>query len=234
MLGTTVGHFRVVGYLGRGASGTVYRAIDEILDREVALKVLNPGQIDPDAVSRFRAEATTLAKLNHPAIATIYELLESDGHLVMAMECARGETLDQLSERLGQLPPERAVYLTERILAALGHAHRAGILHRDMKPANVMVSDGELKITDFGIALMFGDHQVGDEGMLGTPAYMAPEQVLGQRLDARTDLYAVGVILYRLLSATLPFEGETPALVLRRQVGDAPPPLHTRRKGLPP
>ena len=234
MLGTTVGHFRVVGYLGRGASGTVYRAIDEILDREVALKVLNPGQIDPDAVSRFRAEATTLAKLNHPAIATIYELLESDGHLVMAMECARGETLDQLSERLGPLPPERAVYLTERILAALGHAHRAGILHRDMKPANVMVSDGELKITDFGIALMFGDQQAGDEGMLGTPAYMAPEQVLGQRLDARTDLYAVGVILYRLLTATLPFEGEIPALVLRRQVGDAPPPLHTRRKGLPP
>ena len=85
MIGTTVGHFRVVGYLGRGASGTVYRAVDEILDREVALKVLNPGQIDPDAVARFRAEATTLAKLNHPFVATIYEMLESDGHLVMAM-----------------------------------------------------------------------------------------------------------------------------------------------------
>ena len=233
MIGTTVGHFRVVGYLGRGASGTVYRAVDEILDREVALKALNPGQIDPDAVTRFRAEATALAKLNHPAIATIYEMLESDGHLVMAMECARGETLDQLSERLGPLPPERAVYLTERILAALDHAHRAGILHRDIKPANVMVSDGELKITDFGIAQMLGDQQAGDEGMLGTPVYMAPEQVLGQPLDARTDLYAVGVILYRLLTATLPFEGEIPAVVLRRQVGDAPPPLHTRRGGLP-
>jgi serine/threonine protein kinase len=236
MIGTTVGHFRVVGYLGRGASATVYRAVDEILDREVALKVLNPGQIDPDAVTRFRAEATALAKLNHPAIATIYEMLESDGHLVMAMECARGETLDQLSERLGPLPPERAVYLTERILAALDHAHRAGILHRDIKPANVMVSDDELKITDFGIAQMLGDQQAGpegDEGMLGTPAYMAPEQVLGQPLDARTDLYAVGVILYRLLTATLPFDGEIPAVVLRRQVGDAPPPLRTRRGGLP-
>jgi Protein kinase domain len=159
-------------------------------------------------------------------------MLETDGHLVMAMECARGETLDQLSERLGPLPPERAFALTERILAALDHAHRAGVLHRDMKPANVMVSDGEIKITDFGIARMLGDQHADDEGMLGTPAYMAPEQVLGQPLDARTDLYAVGVILYRLLTGTLPFEGET-AVVLQQQVGDAPAPLHTRRDGLP-
>jgi serine/threonine protein kinase len=233
MIGTTVGHFRLVGHLGRGASATVYRAVDEILGREVALKVLNPGQIDPDSLTRFRAEATTLAKLNHPAIATIYEMLESDGHLVMAMECARGETLDQLSEHLGPLPPERAVDLTARILAALDYAHRAGILHCDMKPTNVMVSDGEIKITDFGIARMLGDQHAGDAGMLGTPAYMAPEQVLGEQLDARTDLYAVGVILYRLLTATLPFESDIPAVVLRRQVGDAPPPLHTRRDGLP-
>ena len=233
MIGTIVGHFRVVGDLGRGASGTVYRAIDEVLGREVALKILNPGQLDPDAVTRFRAEATTLAKLNHPGIATIYELLESDGHIVMAMECARGESLEQLSDRLGPLAPERAARLAERILAALGHAHRVGVLHRDMKPANVMVSDGALKITDFGIARMLGDQHAGDEGLLGTPAYMAPEQVLGQPLDARTDLYAVGVILYRLLTATLPFEGDTPATVLQRQVADAPPPLQARRRDLP-
>jgi len=233
MIGRTVGHFRLVEYLGRGASGTVYRAVDEVLGREVALKILNPTQVDPGAVTRFRAEATTLAALNHPAIATIYELLESDGHLAMVMECARGETLDQLCARVGPLPPERAASLVERILAALDHAHRAGVLHRDIKPANVMVSDGEVKITDFGIAQMLCDQHVGDEGLLGTPDYMAPEQVLGEPLDARTDLYAVGVILYRVLTATLPFEADLPSDVLRRQVGDVPPPLHTRRGDLP-
>ena len=233
MIGTTVGHFRLVGYLGRGGSGTVYRAVDEILDREVALKILNPGQIDPEVVARFRSEATTLAKLNHSAIATIYELLESDGHLMMAMECARGETLEQLCERDCPLTPDRAIALTERILAALDHAHRAGVLHRDVKPANIIVSADDLKITDFGIARMLGDQHRADEGMFGTPAYMAPEQILGEPLDERTDLYAVGVILYRLLTARLPFEGEKPASILQRQVGEAPAPLHTRRDGLP-
>lgn len=233
MIGRTIGHFRLVGHLGRGASGTVYRAVDDVLGREVALKILNPSQVDPDAVARFRAEATTLAKLNHPAIATIYELLESDGHVVMAMECASGETLEQLSERLGPLPPERATALIDRMLAALDHAHRAGVLHCDIKPANVMVCDGEVKIMDFGIARMLGGEHAADAGLLGTPAYMAPEQVLGQPLDARTDLYAVGVILYRLLTATLPFDGDTPAAVLQRQVAEPPPPLHTRRGDLP-
>lgn len=233
MIGTTVGHFRLVERLGRGTSGTVYRAVDEVLGREVALKILNHGHVDPDAVTRFRAEATTLATLNHPAIATIYELVESDGHLAMAMECVRGETLDQLSARVGLLPPERAAFLIERILAALDHAHRAGVLHRDIKPANVMVNDGEVKITDFGIARMVSGQHSGEEGLLGTPDYMAPEQVLGEPLDARTDLYAVGAILYRLLTATLPFEADTPSAVLRQQVEAAPPPLRTRRDDLP-
>jgi len=233
MIGTIVGHFRLVGYLGAGASGTVYRAVDEVLGREVALKILNPGQVDPDAIARFRAEATTLATLNHPGIATIYELLESDGHLAMAMQCVRGETLDDLCDRIGALPPERAAHVIERVLAALDHAHRAGILHRDMKPANVMVNGGDVTITDFGIAQVLGSRHVADEGLLGTPDYMAPEQVLGEPLDQRTDLYAVGVILYRLLTATLPFHADSPAAVLKRQIDDAPPPLQTRRGDLP-
>ena len=234
MTGTTVGHFRVVGQLGRGASGTVYRAVDEVLDREVALKVLNRDLVDPDAVARFRAEATTLARLSHPGIATVFELFESNGDLVMAMECVTGETLDQLSDRLGPLPPDRAAWLIERILSALDHAHRAAILHRDMKPANVMVDGTDVKIMDFGIARMLGaEHTVRDEGLLGTPGYMAPEQVLGHELDARTDLYAVGVMFYRLLTGTLPFDAETPMAVLQRQIAEPPPPLRAHRDDVP-
>ena len=234
MIGTTVGHFRVVGQLGRGASGTVYKAVDETLDREVALKVLHQNGVDPAAVERFRAEATILARLHHPGIATVYEFFVEDGGLVMAMECLRGETLDRLADRVGPMPLDRAVALTRHILAALGHAHDAGILHRDMKPANVMVNDDDVKIMDFGIArVLAADDTVRTEGLQGTPGYMAPEQVLGQALDARADLYAVGTIFYRLLTGRLPFDGETPEAILQRQVGGAPTPLRLHRPDLP-
>ena len=235
MIGRTVGHYRIVDLLGRGGSGTVYKGVDETLQREVAVKVLNPDLADRDAMRRFLGEATILAKLSHPSIATIYEMFQAEDDLFMVMEFVRGKTLDRISSDLGALPPDRAACLTGQILSALAYAHRAGVVHRDMKPANVMVTDtGAVKLMDFGIARVCGaDRLTIDGAMLGTPAYMAPEQVLSQDIDGRTDLYSVGVIFYRLLTAALPIEAETPLALLQRQLSEAPTPLGCHRQGLP-
>src|SRR5688572_18573515 len=182
MIGETIGKYRIVARLGRGGMGTVYRAVDETLDRDVAIKVLNPGLTETDLLKRFRAEAITLARLNHPNIATIYELGQHGDELLMVMEFVRGETFDKLSERTGPMPFERAAYLCAQVLDALGHAHRSGVVHRDMKPANLMLAEsGVVKVMDFGIARIMGtEHLTNDGYMMGTPAYMAPEQVMGE------------------------------------------------------
>ncbi len=235
MIGRTIGKYRIVDRLGKGGMGTVFRAVDETLDRDVAVKVLNPELTDSDVMKRFRAEATTLAKLNHPEIATIHEIYRSDSDLLMVMELIRGETLDQLSLRSGPLPPERAAYLVAQVLGALDHAHRAGIVHRDLKPANVMVTEhGGIKIMDFGIARVAGaEHLTNDGHMMGTPAYMAPEQVLAKEVDRRADIYSCGVVFYRLLTGKLPFEADTAIGMVQKQLSEAPTPAHQYRADLP-
>jgi len=235
MIGRTIGKYRIVGQLGRGGAGVVYQAVDETLHRDVAVKTLNPDLANTEVMSRFRAEATILARLNHPQIATIYELFRADGDLLMVMEFVRGESLDKLSERLGALSPERAAYIIDLILSALEHAHRAGVVHRDVKPANVMVTDeGLIKIMDFGIARILGaDQKTVDFRLMGTPAYMSPEQVLGEEVDGRSDLYSVGVLLYRLLTGALPFAADTALGMLQRQIRDTPIPICAHRSGLP-
>jgi len=235
MIGRTVGKYRIVGQLGRGGAGVVYKAVDETLGRDVAVKMLNPDLADTEVMTRFRAEATILARLNHPQIATIFELFRADADYLMVMEFVRGETLDKLSERLGPIAPERAAYVIDLILSALEHAHRAGVVHRDVKPANVMVTDeGGIKIMDFGIARVLGAEQKTVDGrLMGTPAYMSPEQVLGEEVDGRADLYSVGVLLYRLLSGTLPFKADSALAMLQRQIRDEPISLHLQRPELP-
>jgi serine/threonine-protein kinase len=236
MIGTTVGKYRIVGRLGRGGMGTVYKALDETLDREVAIKVLNSDASDVKLMARFRAEATTLARLNHPQIATIYEIYQNEGDLLMVMELVRGETLDALSVRSGALAAEQAGALIVQILGGLSHAHRAGIVHRDLKPANIMLTDsGTIKIMDFGIARVLGaEHLTSDGTMIGTPAYMAPEQILGKDIDARADLYSTGVVFYRLISGCLPFQADTPIAMVQKQLWDPPAPVRTHREDLPP
>jgi serine/threonine protein kinase len=235
MIGTTVGKYRILTRLGRGGMGTVYRAVDETLDREVAIKVLNSEVSDAKLMARFRAEATMLARLNHPEIATIFEIVKTDTDLMMVMELVRGETFDQLSIRSGPLAPERAAYLVAQVLNGLAYAHRAGIVHRDLKPANVMVTDsGTVKIMDFGIARVLGaEHLTTDGTMMGTPAYMAPEQVLGKEVDARADLYSAGVVFYRLLTGCLPFQADTPIGMVQKQLWEPPTPVHSYRSDLP-
>ena len=235
MIGRTIGKYRIVGQLGRGGAGVVYKAVDETLHRDVAVKTLNPDLANTEVMARFRAEATILARLNHPQIATIYELFRADGDLLMVMEFVRGESLDKLSERIGAISPERAAYVIDQILSALEHAHRGGVVHRDVKPANVMVTDeGAIKIMDFGIARVLGAEQkTVDFRLMGTPAYMSPEQVLGEEVDGRSDLYSVGVLFYRLLTGALPFAADTALGMLQRQIRDTPIPLCAHRGGLP-
>ena len=235
MIGKTLGKYRFIERLGRGGMGIVYKALDETLDREVAIKVLNPELTDTEVMRRFRAEATTLARLNHPDIATIYEIFRSDDDLLMVMELVRGETLEHLAQRCGPLPPERAAYLVGQVLDALEHAHGAGIVHRDLKPANVMVTEhGGVKIMDFGIARVAGaEHLTSDGHMMGTPAYMAPEQVVAKEVDARADLYSAGVLFYRLLTGNLPFQADTAIGMVQKQLSDQPTPAHVHRADLP-
>ena len=236
MIGQTIGKYRVVSRLGRGGMGTVYKAVDETLGREVAIKSLHPDLADSEVLKRFRAEAVTLARLNHPNIATLYDLTEHEGELLMVMEFVNGETFDTRSERAGPMPIPRASELCLQVLDALAHAHRAGIVHRDLKPANLMLSQsGLVKVMDFGIARMAGtEHLTSDGRMMGTPAYMAPEQVLGQEVDGRADLYAIGVVFYRLLTGALPFTAETDVAMAQKQISGAPTPVRRLRPDIQP
>lgn len=235
MVGQNIGKYRVLDRIGRGGMGTVYRAIDETLHREVAIKVLNAELNDPEVARRFRAEAITVARLSHPGIATIYELFEHEGQWLMVMEFVRGETLEKLAERLGTLSAQRTAELCMQVLAALAHAHSMGVVHRDLKPANLMITEtGTVKIMDFGIARVHGTEHLTSAGfMMGTPAYMAPEQVMGHEIDARADLYAMGVVFYRLTSGKLPFRGDTPFAMAQSQVHDPPTPIGMFRGDLP-
>jgi predicted Ser/Thr protein kinase len=234
MIGQAIGKYRIIERLGTGGMGTVYKAFDETLERDVAIKVLNSGLADEASLKRFRAEATTLAKLNHPAIATIYDLVECDDERLIVLEFVHGETLEAFAERSGPLTPAQAVPIVDAVLSALAHTHRAGITHCDIKPANVMITvDGRVKVMDFGTARVQGPGSGSALYLAGTPAYMPPEQLLGQTLDGRTDVYAVGVLFYRLVTGRLPFSADNPVEAMRKQISDAPTPARAYRPDLP-
>ena len=212
MIGTQLGHYRIERLLGTGGMGEVYLADDAKLGRRVALKVLSSTLAnDPDRRERFEREARAAAALNHPNIVTIHSVETIDGVPFITLELVDGETLADLIPAEG-LPLDRVLTLGIPLADAVGAAHQRGITHRDLKPANVMVTDdtGTVKIMDFGIARVLGGEHFTHAGfMMGTPAYMAPEQVLGQDVDGRADLYSVGVLFYRLLSRELPFQADT-------------------------
>jgi serine/threonine protein kinase len=233
MLNQKIGQYVVVERLGNGGMGSVYRGVDETLGRDVALKILDTTI--EDSAARLRAEASALARLSHAGIATVYELLEDDERLVMVMELVRGQTLQNILDEVGVFSPRRAAELCMQALAALSHAHAAGVVHRDLKPGNLMITEsGSIKIMDFGIARLDGAINLTNVGqMLGTPAYMAPEQVLGHPVDPRADLYAMGVVFFRLITAAFPFKGENPFDMAQAQVKDAPAKAADVRPDLP-
>jgi TolB-like protein len=211
LAGRTVSHFRVLAPLGAGGMGVVYRAEDTRLGRPVALKfLLPPSSLDAAAKERFLQEAHSAAALDHPHLCTIHEVGESeDGRLFLAMALYAGETLKARLARAGFLPVAEALAIARQIAEGLGCAHAAGIVHRDLKPGNVMLlPDGTVKILDFGLAKARDRILSASSARLGTAAYMAPEQIRGEAVDARTDLWALGIVLYEMLTGRKPFAGE--------------------------
>jgi len=221
MIGQTLATYRLVEKLGEGGMGEVYRAIDEMLDRDVALKMLRPELARRQStVDRFRAEAITLAKLDHPGIARIHGCSRHDDRWFIVMEFVRGETLLAQLARAGRLSWIEVVPIVCQLLDSLEYAHRRGVIHRDMKPANVLIGDeGRVKVTDFGIARVLGTERATRTGhIVGTLEYMSPEQVRGEEVDGRADLYAVGIVLYELLTGQVPFKGRAEFEVLTQHL----------------
>ena len=228
MIGQQVANFRIVEKLGEGGMGVVYKGMDVHLDRPVAIKMLSPDlSRNPDIVERFRTEARAQANLNHVNLATLYAFLVHDGNAFIAMEFVEGENFEQLIRRRGPLPAEDAVPWFKQALLGVGAAHRMGIVHRDIKPTNLMLNrQGIVKVMDFGIAKVVGVRGTTRTGMqLGTPAYMSPEQIQGRAIDVRTDIYALGITLYQMLSGHVPFEEGSDFDIMRHQVSTPPPPM---------
>ncbi len=227
MIGKVVGTYKIIEKIGEGGMGAVYKGIDEMLEREVAIKVLRSELANqPNVVERFRTEAKTLAKLNHTNIATVYNFIHQDEHYFMVMEFVRGETFDHMIRRTGPLPYEKAIALFCHALDGLEHAHSLGIIHRDIKPANLMLTDtGIVKVMDFGIARVLGTSRMTRQGnIVGTIEYMSPEQVRGEETDARSDIYSAGILLYEMLTGRVPFESKSEFELMKAQIEDPPPP----------
>jgi serine/threonine-protein kinase len=230
------GRYRIVRKLGSGGMADVYLAEDEELGRRIAIKILNDRHANDDSfVERFRREAKNAAGLSHPNIVSIYDRGEAEGTYYIAMEYLDGRSLKELVVARGPLPIPDAIDATRQVLAALRFAHRKGVVHRDIKPHNVMAdADGRLKVTDFGIARA-GVSQMTEAGsIIGTAQYLSPEQARGSPVDQRSDLYSVGVVLYEMLTGKTPFTGDTPVEIAMKHLSDPPRPPSVDRPDIPP
>lgn len=227
--------YELLGPLGVGGFGRVYRVRDLHLEREVALKVLDPLLTrDAEVVERFRREAQLAARLNHPNIVDIYDIGGRSGVIWYTMELIAGPNLAQLVEREGPLPIDRLLRLLREALSALGQAHAAGLVHRDIKPENMLIDrDGSLRITDFGLALALRGKFGGATSQSGTPQFASPEQLLGERVDQRSDLYSLAAVAYFGMLGTPPFPGLTPEQVLAKQTMNQFPAVRHRRDDEP-
>jgi serine/threonine-protein kinase len=236
MIGRVVGSYRIVEKIGEGGMGAVYRAVDEMLEREVAVKAIRPDLArEPQIVERFRAEAKILARVSHPAIATIYSFFHDSGELFLAMEFVRGRTLAEVLAAEGAMSWPRAVMLLCTALEGIEQAHRAGIIHRDLKPDNLMLTQaGTIKVMDFGIARMAGTSHLTQTGLLvGTLRYIAPEQIRAEEVDRRTDIYSLGAVLYQMITGRVPFDGPSDYAILKAQLEDPPPPPTSLAPAIP-
>lgn len=228
--------YRIQNQIGEGSAAVVYLARDLRLERQVALKVLRPElSADEEFIARFEREARAAASLSHPNVVTVFDYGVSGGRYFIAMEYVGGGSLKSLLERQRRLSPARGVAIAEQILAALAAAHEQGIIHRDVKPQNVLLTlDGSAKVTDFGIA-QAGSVNLTQPGLsLGTALYMSPEQATGEPVTAATDIYSFGVVFFEMLAGRPPFSGSNPIEVALRHVREAPPRLGTVEPGIPP
>jgi serine/threonine-protein kinase len=222
-----LGTYRLVQLLGKGGMSVVYRAHHVLTDQEVAVKVLPPELSNQREVkARFIEEARTLARLEHPNIVTLHNFVEADGYLYLVMQCADGETFDEVIEREGRVEVGEAVRVTIEVLRALEYAHEQGVVHRDIKPSNIIIrGDGGVKVMDFGIAKIMGSSKLTQTGQtMGTVRYMSPEQVRGKQVDHRSDLYSLGIALYEAVAGRTPFDGENHFEIMQKQLSATPTP----------
>ncbi|HXV59460.1 MAG TPA: serine/threonine-protein kinase [Vicinamibacteria bacterium] len=247
MIGTLLAHYRITGSLGVGGMGEVYRARDTKLGRDMALKVL-PAEMasDPNRIGRFSREARAVAALNHPNIVTLYSVEEAGGIHFLTMELVEGQALDALIPEAG-VSLEQIFEIALPLVDAVSAAHEKGITHRDLKPANIMVTEkGRLKVLDFGLAKVFGlakddlhddelvtEAQTREGLVMGTVPYMSPEQVQGKRVDQRTDIFSLGIILYEMACGCRPFRGASAAELISSILRDTPPDVMDSRTELP-
>lgn len=232
------GRYRIGARVARGGMASVYEATDLRLDRTVAVKVMHPGLGDDEEfAARFVREARAAARLSHPNVVAVYDQGQDDGVVFLAMELVAGHTLRDTIGKESPLSPARALALLEPVLSALAAAHRAGLVHRDVKPENVLIADdGRVKVADFGLAKAVSadtQHTATGGVLIGTVSYLAPELVVDGRADARADVYAAGVLLYELLTGRKPHEGESPIQVAYKHVHDDVPPPSALAPGLP-
>lgn len=237
--GQSIGDFHIIRRLGQGGMGQVYLAEQTALKRKVALKFLKPEvAAKPLFVTRFRAEAEAVARINHPNIVQVYTVGAADGRHFMALEYVEGMNLRDYVTRKGPLDLSRGLMVMRKVAAALQQAGEAGIVHRDIKPENILLTrKGEVKVADFGLSRVFGNEDVNltSTGMtMGTPLYMSPEQVQGKTVDPRSDIYSFGVTCYHMFSGRPPFLGQTAIEVAMKQVNDLAAPLQSARPDLPP
>src|SRR6185503_3134551 len=242
LVGKEISHYKIVRLLGAGGMGEVYLAEDTKLHRQVALKVLT-SQFEPDAerIKRFKKEARAVSALNHPNIITIYSIEETEAGSFIATEFIDGQTLrERIAEK--PLPWQEAVKIAIQITGALKTAHSVGIIHRDIKPANIMIRrDGIVKVLDFGLAKLTAPGSSDGETrehtapnrMLGTINYMSPEQVLGEPVDERTDIFSFGVVLYEMLSGEMPFAGPSDAAIYNATINKIQPSLRESNAEIP-
>jgi len=211
-IGEKLGHFLIQAEIGRGGMGTIYFAIDTMLNREVALKAIHPQLADnQQLMDRFKIEAMTQARMNHPNIVTIFSFNKIDDQYIIAMEYVDGKSLKELLQAKKRLAPAEAIDIITQVAEGLSYAHGHNVIHRDIKPANILLAkDNKVKISDFGIAKVFGAQGLTKTGMMmGTPWYTPPEQIMGKNIDFRADLYSLGVTFYELLTSRVPFDSET-------------------------
>src|ERR1700736_1514762 len=233
LLGTTLnGRYRLDSRIGAGGMSTVFLAFDETLQRQVAIKLMNREVAsDSDQLERFRREARAVAQLSHPHIVGVIDAGEDEGRPYIVFEYVEGETLKERIRRLGRLPISEAVAYAIEIARALGAAHARHIVHRDVKPQNVLIDEeGSAKVTDFGIArTLEEDGLTADGRVLGTTDYVAPEQARGRHVTGQSDLYSLGIVLYEMLTGEVPFKGENQVAVAMKHVREALPDVQSKR-----